>query len=447
MDLFPRTLLRRLRHRPASRPLAGEVQALHKVQAIIEFELDGTIVEANDNFLSVMGYRRDDVVGRHHGIFVDETTRASESYRDFWRRLGAGTAQTGLYRRVAKDGREVWIQGSYSPILDARGRPRRVIKHAIDVTDERLKAADMEGRLAAIDRAQAVISFDLEGNVIECNDNFLAAMGYARHEVVGHHHRMFVPQEERDGEAYRRFWGRLRAGEYHSGLFRRIRKDGRETWIQASYNPIFDTAGRPFKVVKYATDVTRQTQAARQLRQSLGTLAETVPAIAGKAQNVNLLAGEATHSADSGGVLVRELVATIGQLDARAQNMAEIIGLIDAIAFQTNILALNAAVEAARAGDQGRGFAVVAQEVRALAQRSAQSSRDIRELVQATIDTLSEGSGRAQQAGEAMLAIVGATAQVTDRIREIAAEADAQSDGIRQVNQAIAQMQLADDAA
>ncbi|HWU78256.1 MAG TPA: PAS domain-containing methyl-accepting chemotaxis protein [Rhodanobacter sp.] len=439
--------LRRLAARspgePSARDFAREVQALNKVQAIIEFELDGTIVDANDNFLGVVGYSRDEVIGKHHSMFVDDATRRSDSYKAFWKQLGMGAPQTGVYRRLANGGREIWIQGSYSPILDARGRACKVIKHAMDVTEERLKTADMEGRLAAIDRAQAVISFDLDGNILECNDNFLAALGYAREEVIGHHHRMFVSPEERESSAYRQFWARLHAGEYHAGLFRRIRKDGREVWIQASYNPIFDMSGRAFKVVKYATDVTRQTQAAQQLQQSLGSLAETVPAIAGKAQNANHLAGEAASSAGSGGVLVKDLVCTIDQLNERAKSMAEINSLIDSIAFQTNILALNAAVEAARAGEQGRGFAVVAQEVRALAQRSAQSSRDIRDLVQATIDTLSDGSKRAHQTGEAMLAIIGATTQVTERIREIAAEADAQSNGIRLVNQAIAHMQMA----
>ncbi|WEN16094.1 PAS domain-containing methyl-accepting chemotaxis protein [Rhodanobacter sp. AS-Z3] len=426
---------------PTIHDFTSEMQALNKVQAIIEFELDGTIVDANENFLKLMGYSHDEVVGKHHGMFVADAARKSEKYKAFWKQLGEGVAQSGIYKRLGKDKREVWIQGSYSPLLDARGRPCKVIQHAADVTEQRLKMADMEGRLAAIDRAQAVITFDLDGNILDANENFLATVGYTRNELVGRHHRMLVSPQERDSEAYRQFWAHLHDGEYHAGLFRRIRKDGKEAWIQASYNPIFDMSGRPFKVVKYATDVTRQTQASHQLQQSLGSLAQTVPAIAGKAKDANHVAGEAASSADRGGSLVKDLVSTIDEVNKRAQDMVEIITLIDSIGFQTNILALNAAVEAARAGEQGRGFAVVAQEVRALAQRSAQSSRDIRELVHATINTLADGSKRAHQTGEAMLAIIGSTTQATERIREIAAEADAQSHSIRQVEHAIAQLQ------
>ncbi|WP_187275977.1 methyl-accepting chemotaxis protein [Parahaliea aestuarii] len=420
---------------------AGEIQALHKVQAIIEFEPDGTIVQANDNFLKVMGYDLGDIVGRHHSIFVDSAISATSQYRDFWKQLGTGQAQSGLYRRVANGGREVWIQGSYSPIMNRRGRPYRVIKHAMDVTSDRLNIADMEGRLKAIDRAQAVISFDLNGTILDANDNFLSALGYKREEVIGKHHRIFVDRAERESPAYRQFWDRLQSGEYHSGQFRRLRKNGDDIWIQATYNPIFDMAGRPFKIVKYATDITRQTRASQELQQSLGSLAETVPQIASKAQNANQLALDATQCADQGGAVVQTLVGTINQLNDRAKSMSDIISLIDSIALQTKLLALNAAVEAAQAGEQGRGFAIVAHEVRALAQRTADSSRDINELVKSTIDKLSESSGCARQAGDAMKTIVGSITEVTDRIRDIVDVADSQSRDVGEVTEAISRLQ------
>ena len=439
-------LYSRRRHRHSRAQLQSQIDALHKAQAIIEFTLDGQIVAANDNFLEALGYTNDEIIGQHHRIFVEPTQRESEDYLAFWRKLGAGESQSGIYKRIAKGGREVWIQGSYSAILDAFGRPSKIIKHAIDVTDERRKAADMEGRLAAIDRAQAVISFDLDGIILDANDNFLAALGYRREDVVGRHHKLFVDPNERESEGYREFWLRLRRGEYHAGLFRRIRRGGGSVWIQASYNPIFDMDGRPFKVVKYATDVTEQTRAVQALQSALGSLSDTVPAIAGQAQSANQLAHEASSSASTGGSIVDQLVDTIGHINQRAQSMTEIIGVMDSIAFQTNILAINAAVEAAHAGAQGKGFGVVAQEVRALAQRSAQSAKEIRELVQNAIDSLADGSQRARQAGEAMHAIVASAAEVNQRVAQIADAAHSQASGIAQVTLAIDQLRVGGSA-
>jgi methyl-accepting chemotaxis protein len=428
------------------RELQGQIEALHKAQAIIEFRLDGTIVAANDNFLSTMGYQRNEVVGQHHRMFVDPNERDGEEYKCFWQQLGSGEHSTGQYKRIAKGGREVWIQGSYSPILDRHGKPYKVVKHAIDVTAQRLAAADMEGRLAAIDRAQAVISFDLDGIILDANDNFLQALGYRREEVIGRHHRIFVDAATRESADYRQFWARLRKGEYNAGLYSRVRRDGSEVWIQATYNPIFDMSGRPFKIIKYATDVTEQTSAVQTLQSALGSLSETVPAIAGQAQSASHLAHEASSSANSGGSLVDELVGTISDINDRARSMAEIISVMDSIAFQTNILAINAAVEAAHAGEQGKGFGVVAQEVRALAQRSAQSARDIRELIQNAIDSLAKGSHRAHQAGEAMHAIVASALQVNERVSQIANAADSQANGINQVTQAIERLRASSAA-
>ncbi|MGN2245480.1 methyl-accepting chemotaxis protein [Frateuria sp. GZRR35] len=422
--------------------LLGRIAAVDRVQAVIEFTPAGEILDANDNFLRAFGYTREQVVGQHHCMFVDPAERESEEYQAFWQRLGEGHHDSGLYRRLAADGREVWIQGSYSPVRDAIGRVRRVVKHATDVTAQRLQAADMQGRLDAIDRAQAVITFDLDGVILAANDNFLAALGYRREEVIGQHHRMFVERTERESPAYRQFWERLRRGEYNAALYKRVRRDGSPIWIQASYNPIFDAAGRPLKVVKYATDVTRQTLAAQALRNSLEQLNDTVPAIAGDAQNANRLAREASGSAGTGGVLVDELVSAIADINERARAMAEIIAVIDSIAFQTNILAINAAVEAAHAGELGKGFGVVAQEVRALAQRSAQSSKEIRALVQNTADALAGCSSRAQRAGAAMQAITGSSAQVDERIRQIAEAARAQADGLAQVSRTLSDLQL-----
>lgn len=430
------------RHRRTRLGLRARIEAIDQVQAVIEFTPDGVILDANDSFLRSFGYRREQIVGRHHRMFVAPDERESAAYLAFWHRLGEGRHDSGLYRRYAADGREIWIQGSYSPVRDRRGRVCRVIKHATDVTAQRLQAADMEGRLNAIDRAQAVISFDLDGIILDANDNFLAALGYRREEVVGKHHRMFVEPAERDGAAYRQFWERLRRGEYNAALYKRVRRDGSPIWIQASYNPIFDMAGRPLKVVKYATDVTRQTLAAQTLHQSLEQLNDTVPAIAGEAQTANRLAMQANDSAGSGSALVGELAAAILDINQRSQAMNEIITTMDAIAFQTNILAINAAVEAAHAGELGKGFGVVAQEVRALALRSKQSAKEIRALVQNTTDDLAGCTLHARRASEAMQAILNSSTQVDQRIQQIAEAARAQADGLDRVSHTLADLRL-----
>jgi methyl-accepting chemotaxis protein len=420
--------------------MRGKIAAIDRTQAVIEFALDGTILDANANFLAALGYSREDIVGRHHRMFVDPAEAESAAYAAFWARLATGEPDVGLYRRLGAEGREVWIQASYNPVLDGRGRPFKVVKFATDVTGQRLRAADMEGRLAAIDKAQAVISFSLDGIILEANDNFLATMGYSRDEVVGQHHRMFVDRVDRESPEYRAFWQKLGRGEYDSSLYRRMDRHGREVWIQGSYNPILDMSGRPFKVVKYATDVTAQTRATRALHASLTELADTVPAIAEQARVTNALANDASRSAADGGAMVEAVIATMAAIQGGAQDIAEIVGLIDSIAFQTNILALNAAIEAARSGTHGKGFAVVAQEVRMLSQRSAGSAREIRALIESTLDRVREGSERSGEAGAAMRDILASVTTLLDRVSDVAKATNTQAGGIDNVRRAVAEL-------
>src|SRR5215475_3414083 len=232
--------------------------AISRSQAVIEFKLDGTIVTANDNFLGAMGYTLAEIAGKHHSMFVAPGERDSAAYREFWARLNRGEYQVAEYKRIAKGGREVWIQASYNPILDRSGRPVGVVKFATDITAQKIRSMEHAGQIAAIGRSQAVIAFNLDGTIATANDNFLKAMGYSLAEVQGKHHSMFVEPSERDGAAYREFWARLNRGEYQAGEFKRIAKGGREIWILATYNPIVDEKGRPFAVVKFATDVTER---------------------------------------------------------------------------------------------------------------------------------------------------------------------------------------------
>ncbi|WP_116654757.1 methyl-accepting chemotaxis protein [Pelagibacterium sediminicola] len=254
-------MFRRGGGRGACSDALAKVDAIDRSQAVIELTVDGLIVDANENFLNVMGYRLDEIVGQHHRIFVDPEYGQSEAYRRFWQSLAAGDFQADEFRRFAKGGREIWIQASYNPVFDKAGKPVAVIKFATDITAQKLRAADHAAQIAAIGRVQAVISFSLEGEVLDANENFLDTLGYGLDEIKGRHHAMFCDSDYAASKAYEQFWGELRRGEFVAGEFRRVGKGGKEVWIQASYNPILDPQGRPVKVVKFATDITERKRA------------------------------------------------------------------------------------------------------------------------------------------------------------------------------------------
>ncbi len=234
----------------------AEGLAIRRSQAVIEFTPDGIILDANDNFLQVMGYRLDEVVGQHHRMFVDPREAASAGYADFWRRLKSGEYFAAEFARIGKGGRPVWIQGSYNPLLDPAGVPVKIMKFASDITLAKLRSADHTGQIDAIGTTQAVITFDLDGIILSANDLFCGAVGYAEDEIVGRHHSIFVLPEDRNTDEYRSFWQALNGGECRAGEFRRVDRHDREIWLQASYTPILDPIGVPFKVVKYATIIT-----------------------------------------------------------------------------------------------------------------------------------------------------------------------------------------------
>ena len=239
-----------------SADLHGQLSAIDESQATIEFKLDGTIVSANANFLKTLGYTLDEIVGKHHSLFVDSKYASSPEYRQFWSDLAAGRSQISEFKRLGKNGKEVWIQASYNPIADQQGKPYKVVKFATDITATKLANADFQGQLQAISKAQAVIEFDLQGNIQNANENFLTTLGYTLDEIKGKHHSMFVETAYANSHEYRTFWDDLRAGKFQSAQYKRLGKGGKEVWIQATYNPIFDMNGRPFKVVKFATEVT-----------------------------------------------------------------------------------------------------------------------------------------------------------------------------------------------
>ncbi len=233
-----------------------KLAALGRSFAIIEFTLEGNILSANENFCKLLGYQQAEIVGKHHSLFVEADYARSTEYQAFWRKLGGGAYDDGAYKRLRKDGSPVYIRASYNPVLGANGRVVSVMKVASDVTQEKLRTMEMEAKMAALSRAQAVIEFKPTGEVLDANENFYAAMGYRREDVIGRHHRMFVEPAYAASEGYQDLWRKLNAGQSVADSFHRIGQGGKKVWLQASYNPVVDLSGKVVKIIKFASDIT-----------------------------------------------------------------------------------------------------------------------------------------------------------------------------------------------
>jgi len=389
--------------------LEDQVKALHRVQAVIEFHLDGTIVHANDNFLQTLGYTLEEIQGKHHAMFVDAEYAQSREYRDFWANLGRGEFDAGQYRRIGKGGREIWIQASYNPVFDSNGRPYKVVKFATDITAQKFQAADFAGQLAAINKSQAVIEFDLEGRILAANENFLAAMGYALEEVRGQHHSMFAEPEHRQSAEYRAFWAKLGRGEYDAGQYKRLGKGGREVWIQASYNPIYDMNGRPFKVVKYATDITAQVRDTLALQQAVAQTREVVAA----AQAGDLTGHIATQGKTGP---IAELCEGINAL---VETMAGIIAQIklaaDTIAVGASEIAEGNSDLSVRTEQQAASLeetAVSMKGLTATVRRTADNARQANQLAGGAVEVAAQG-------GQVVHDVVSTMSLINDSSRRI----------------------------
>ncbi|WP_416900077.1 MAG: PAS domain S-box protein [Minwuia sp.] len=455
-----------------SRDDSRTLAAIGETQALIEFDLDGQIRHANDLFLDLFGYESAEMIGRHHRMFADAAYAESAEYKAFWKDLREGKAKSGEFPRRTKAGKEIWIHGVYAPVRDARGNPVRVVKVAMDVTERKLQAADNEGQLSAIRRSEAVIEFDLDGNILWANDLFLGAMGYRLEEITGEHHRIFVTREERESEAYAAFWRDLRSGSFKSAEFRRKDKHGNDVWIQATYNPILDPAGRPFKVVKFATDITeavrlrmetecvgrevergleeivnsvsRAGAQSNEARNAAHTTVDNVKSVAAAAVEFEASAQEIARNMESSRASVETAMTESSaaddattSLESAALAMNGVVEIIGDIAAQINLLALNATIEAARAGDAGKGFTVVAGEVKSLASQVAGAIGDISNEIRNVQATSTDVVGRLKAIKTAIESVQGHVTSVASALDQQTATSQDLSGNIGEVSNSI----------
>ncbi|MDY3553418.1 methyl-accepting chemotaxis protein [Gemmata sp. JC717] len=392
--------------------LANQLKAVGQAQAVIEFKLDGTVVQANDNMLRAVGYTASEVVGRHHRMFVEPEYAAGAEYREFWAKLNRGEPVLGQFRRIGKGGKEVWLQAVYSPIPDATGRPCKVVKFAADVTS----AKEMEKKIRE-DAAQ------LKQKV--------AAVMTGVTAVAGGDFTVSIPDLGTDDV------GRMAASLNTAVVSVRTALEG----VREVAEQLAEASGQLSSASEeISTGAQEQASSLEETASSLQEITATVKQSADNAQQARQLAGGSKEAAERGGQVVSGAVGAMSEINGSSKKIADIITTIDEIAFQTNLLALNAAVEAARAGEQGRGFAVVASEVRNLAQRSATAAKEIKALIQDSVKKVDAGTELVNKSGDTLAEIVTSVKRVSDIVTEIAAASKEQFAGVEQVNKAVSQM-------
>lgn len=466
----------------ASNDIKAQIDAINKSQAVIEFDMQGSVLDANENFLNTLGYQLNEIQGKHHSMFVDTREHNSPEYKSFWDALRRGEYQAAEYKRIGKGGRDVWIQASYNPILNRQGKPVKVIKFAADITKQKTRNMDYRTKIEAINRSQAVIEFSTDGTVLDANENFLSALGFQLGDIKGQHHSMFVDPDERNSEQYTAFWDSLRRGEFQAAEYKRIGKGGRIVWIQASYNPIINDNGDVIKVVKFATDISAQVEARihraktqKTIDHDLGEITDAIENATGQAASVASAADETSTNVQSLAAGIEELVASVGEINRQvtsalnvsteaveqadntnevvngladsAQKIGEVVGMISDIAEQTNLLALNATIESARAGEAGKGFAVVASEVKSLASQTAKAteeiSKQINDMQGTTQDAVQAIEGISKTIGdinEYSSAISAAMEEQTAVTGEMSASMQTAANGVENITRGISEI-------
>lgn len=455
--------------------MKGVINAIDSSSAFVEFDPNGVVLSANQNFLSLMGYTIEEIKGKHQKMFVDPTFSNTPAYVQFWTDLQSGKIFSDAYKRITKEGKEIWINAVYAPVQDEMKRVVKVIKIATDITKQKMIDAENAGKIESIGKAMAVIEFNMDGTILDANSNFLKTMGYSLAEIKGQHHRMFCDDAFANSNAYKEFWGGLQRGQCNNQRHLRIGRGGKKIWIQACYNPIFDLNGKPYKVMKLATDISLQVEVeetvtklanefslstkeisdkaigvargaqtlgatTEEMNASIEELTASINAIAQNSKNTDVVA-KATHlEAEAGAKAINRAIEAMELISKSSEDISEIVKVISEIASQTNLLAFNAAIEAARAGEHGLGFSVVADEVRKLAERSSQATKEISKLISDSVKKVAQGSEISKQAGEAFEKIVAGVNKTTQAITEVSCAAEEQLVAAKEISQAVNQV-------
>ena len=417
------------RQRPAS-----SFKALNQAMPVIEFSPAGIVQRASPLFLATMGYRADEVTGRHHSMFCPPSLVSSSEYSEFWRRLARGESFSGKYLRFAKGNRPVWLEASYIPVADWRGRIIKIIKIAADISERMHAALEQESVVNAISRSMAIISFAPDGMVLDVNANFLNATGYKREEVLGKHHRLFCSETLHKSEEYRQFWERLNQGEFFSGQFPRLNRRGDLLWLRATYNPVFNNDGQLYKIVKFATDVTEQVLKNQREQNAAVHAWDMAVQTRGSAQAGAEVIENSIRMIDKIAHEMSAVSADVIRLNSQSSSIDEMVETIRSFALQTRLIALNAAIEAAKAGSSGRSFGVVAAEVRNLAARVSGATEEIEHVVagnnqlakevlrgiESSLMNTTEGVALMREAGEVIVNIQKNSEGVERAVKDVA---------------------------